>query len=159
METINQRRTTAAQAGALKPPGARSSVFDNGPMTGSTRSDGTGGKDPRGGPRTRLPMLDVNALTFKASAAPRPPMAGTAGWSKWGPVFDALKADGNAFEGIPLSYRGSLSKVATDWHKRSADLAQSRFIVRPTADGQSLGLYRMAAKDVPPSPRGKKGGA
>ena len=159
METMNQRRTTAAQAGALKPPGARSSVFDNGPTTGSTRSDGTGGKDPRGGPRARLPMLDVSALTFKASAAPRPPIGGTAGCSRWQAVFDALKADGNAFEGIPLTYRGSLSKAAGDWHKRSADLAQSRFIVRPTADGQSLGLYRIAAKDVPPSNRRKKEGA
>lgn len=155
METINQRRTTAAQAGALKPPGARSSVFDNGPMTGSTKTDGTGRKDGRGGARVPLPPIDVSALTFKERAAPRPALGGVAGASKWAHVFERLQCDGNALEGIPLTYRGALSKAAGEWHKRSASLAQSRFVVRTTADGQSLGVYRMAAKDAPT--RNKRG--
>lgn len=148
MESINQRRTTAGQPGMGKPAGARNSVFDN--ATTPTPSSPKPGSGHRGGVRVHLPPLDLQALKFIPQAT-LPPARGGAGntASKWGPLFESLQADGNARVGIPPQYRATLQKVAHKWHLQMQGAAQSRFIVRTAEDGKSVGLYRVAAKDVP----------
>lgn len=152
MDTITQRRTSAVQPEIIKPPGARNSVFDNGhanPTARPMKSEGEPGAR-RGGVRTRLPPLDEKTLEFKPLATPPAPKGGAGNTeSKWGWLFGRLKADGNAWEGIPIVYRSALQKVAQRWHLRASETAQSRFVVRTADDGLTVGLYRLAAKGAP----------
>lgn len=97
----------------------------------------------RGVRRDRLPVIDVAQLKV-ATGAPPPVAQARKGATLHDPVFDLLTEDGQHVAGIPISYRGSMSKaVQVYMDHRPALKANSAILVR-TIDSKTIGLWRVS---------------
>ena len=97
----------------------------------------------RGGRRERLPVLDVAQLTV-LKGAPPPVAQARKGATLHDPVFDLLAEDGQHIAGIPVSYRGSMSKAVQAYLDHRPELkAKSAILVR-TIDTKTIGLWRVS---------------
>lgn len=103
----------------------------------------------RGGKRFYLPQLDVSVLTVSTDLRPMRPQGGRLkGQTRYDDLFELLKKDGQSVA-IPIRYKNAVQKAAQTYCKsRQAQLGQSRLRVL-TVDGQTAGVFRMAAKDAP----------
>ena len=107
-------------------------------------------------PRGHLPPLDLGAVKV-VTDAPMPPNRITRqGHTRYEALLDKLTADGMALTGIPIDYRGALTKSIAVYLKARPTLAATSGIVMRTLDAKTVGLWRMPkaeADALTPGPR------
>lgn len=100
-------------------------------------------KPGKGRRRERLPLLDPASLKV-GTGAPPPVAQSLKGATRHDATFDLLTADGMHVLGVPMAYRGSMSKaVQVYMEQRPALRATSAILVR-TVDAKTIGLWRVS---------------
>lgn len=139
MESVTQRRVSAAQTGFHKPPGAMNSPFDTGVKVPKGR---------QGGNTTWLPPLDIS--TTKAVTGTPPLIGGRTrkGTTRYDALFDTLTKDGMGRTGIPEIYKSALTSSGATYLKARPELARtSKLVVRGDGEGM-CGVWRVARSEV-----------
>ena len=135
MESINQRRTSAASAGFSKPAGAMNSAFDTGVKVPKQR-------------RGNAPFLPpLNLSDTKLVEGPPPGVSqgpSRKGKTRYDDLLDSLSKDGMGRTGIDVIYKSALASSSAAYLKARPELARtSKFVVR--GDGEGLcGIWRVA---------------
>ena len=91
--------------------------------------------------RKHLPPPDLGHLQVHERLAP-PPGNVRKGATKYDSLVDRLHADGMAVTGIPVQYRGGLTKAVSVTLNQRLAAAGSKLLVRTMGDG-SVGLFRV----------------
>ena len=103
----------------------------------------------RVGKRNRLPVLDVTSFPVRKDMPVPMPAMSRPGQTRYDAMFSDLTADGMARVGLPLQYRGALTKAGQTYLKNRPELSRiSTFLFRGDPDGKTFGIWRVARTDT-----------
>lgn len=107
-------------------------------------------KDPRGGPRVRLPALNPADFPVRTDVPPPVPKLSRRGETRYDVTFSDMTATpGSCRLGLPASHRPAMTKAAQSFLKYRPDLAKRMSFVFRELDNDTFGIWHQARTAKP----------